>query len=187
MLKGSVALVTGSTRGIGHGILSALASAGADVVAHGLPVGDESELKRLDEIREMHSVRTDFSTADLRDPAQIRDMISGVQRKMGSLDILVNNAGMQYVRPVHELPDDKWDEILAVVLSSTFHATKAAVPMMMKKGWGRVVNTGSMHALVASPYKSAYNAAKHGVAGFTKTVGLELAQTGVTCNSVCPG
>jgi 3-hydroxybutyrate dehydrogenase len=129
-----------------------------------------------------------LSTADLLRPAEVRAMVASGERAMGGrLDVLVCNAGAQHVAPVQDFPEDKWDALLAVVLSSTFHATKAAVPGMVARGWGRLINTGSMHASVASPYKSAYNAAKHGVAGFTRTVALELARTGVTCNAICPG
>lgn len=186
MLAGKVALVTGSTRGIGFGILNALASAGADVVVHGREEEKVFE-SCVSEVTSNHSVRVGRSDADLLKPAEIRGLVSQVQSDFGKLDILVNNAGVQHVSPVAEMPEDKWDAILGVILSASFHSTKAAVPGMVDRGWGRIVNTGSMHALVASPFKSAYNAAKHGVAGLTKTVALELAQTGVTCNSVCPG
>ncbi|GMH43450.1 hypothetical protein BSKO_11372 [Bryopsis sp. KO-2023] len=185
-LRGKVALVTGSTQGIGYGMLNALAAAGADVVMHGL--GNEKTIaNRVSELRDKHSVLVERSDAELLSPAKIRDMIKGVQHDFGHLDILVNNAGIQHVSPIVDLPDEKWDAIIAVILSASFHTIKAAAPLMVDNGWGRIVNTGSMHALVASPYKSAYNAAKHGIAGLTKTVGLELAQTGVTCNSICPG
>lgn len=122
----------------------------------------------------------------LRKPC--RDMVAKVHQDFGMLDILLNNVGIQYVAPVHEFPDDKWDAMIAITLSSAFHTTKAALPRMIEQEWGRIINTGSMHALVASPYKSAYNAAKHGIAGLTKTVGLEMAQKGnITCNAICPG
>ncbi|KDD73797.1 hypothetical protein H632_c1830p1 [Helicosporidium sp. ATCC 50920] len=127
------------------------------------------------------------STADLLQPDQIRDMVAQVQSRYGRLDILVNNAGIQYVAPVRDFPEAKWEAIVGVVMNAPFHASKAALPAMLDNKWGRIVNTGSMHALVASPFKSAYNAAKHGVAGFTKTLALEVATTGVTVNAVCPG
>lgn len=186
MLAGKAALVTGSTSGIGLAVLKALANAGCSVGMHGL--GDRAQLQRLqDSVRDEFGVPLHFSDADLRKPAEIRSMVQNVHADFGRLDILVNNAGIQFVSPVQDFPEDKWDDIIAVCLSSAFHATKAAVPHMLNQGWGRIINTGSMHALVASPYKSAYNAAKHGIAGFTKTVGLELARENITCNAICPG
>ncbi|KAG2427771.1 hypothetical protein HXX76_012096 [Chlamydomonas incerta] len=187
ILRGKAALITGSTQGIGLGVLKALAAAGCDVSMHGLPT-DRARIDGLcADIAAQHGVRVAYSAADLLKPAAIRDMVKQTTDSFGRLDILVNNAGIQFVAPVHELPDDKWDAILGVCLTATFHATKAALPYMLQQGWGRVVNTGSMHALVASPFKSAYNAAKHGVAGFTKTVALEVATKGITVNAVCPG
>ena len=188
MLRGKVALVTGSTQGIGLAILTALSKSGADVVMHGL--GDrEANLAKVAELKAMAGphTRVEYNDTDLLRPAAIREMIQGIHQEMGSLDILVNNAGIQHVAPVHEFPEDKWDAIIGVILSSTFHTIRSSLPKMLERGWGRVINTGSMHALVASPYKSAYNAAKHGVAGLTKTVALEVAQKGVTCNAICPG
>lgn len=187
ILKGKVALVTGSTQGIGLAVLKALAGAGANVAMHGLPTAPEAINGRREALGKEFGVDVMYSDADLRNPQQIKDMVKSVQDKFGRLDILVNNAGIQHVAAVHELPDDKWADILAVCLSATFHTTKAALPGMMASGWGRIINTGSMHALVASPYKSAYNAAKHGVAGFTKTVALEVATKGITVNAICPG
>lgn len=163
MLAGKAALVTGSTSGIGLQVLKALAGAGCNVAMHGHPTVHSSEA--LPEIARTHNVSTMVSNADLRRPAEIRELVSAAHRTFGRLDILVNNAGIQFVSPVANFPEDKWDDVLAVCLSSVFHATKAAIPLMEAKGWGRIINTGSMHALVASPYKSAYNAAKHGVAG----------------------
>jgi 3-hydroxybutyrate dehydrogenase len=127
------------------------------------------------------------SAADMTKPDEIRAMVADCTEKLGAPDILINNAGIQHVAPVDEFPEDKWDAILAIILSSAFHTTKAALPGMKSKGWGRVINTGSMHSLVASPYKSAYNAAKHGLSGFTKTIALEIATKGITVNCICPG
>ncbi|GAB4818035.1 hypothetical protein N2152v2_005081 [Parachlorella kessleri] len=168
------------------GILRSLAAAGATTVMHGL-VAEQELRDKCATVEKEYGNKLGYSAADLTKPQEIRDMVKKVQDDFGGLDILVNNAGIQYVAPVHEFPEDKWDAIIAIILNSTYHASKAALPYMLDQGWGRIVNTGSMHALVASPYKSAYNAAKHGVAGFTKTLALEVATKGVTCNAVCPG
>eukprot|EP00891_Asterochloris_glomerata_P009061 jgi/Astpho2/9061/fgenesh1_pm.00133_%23_42_t len=181
-------LPAGSTQGIGFGMIRGLAAAGADIVMHGLV--DEKELKdKTAALAKEFDVRVGHSSANVRKPQEIRDMFTKAQDDMGrGVSILCNNVGIQFVSPVHEFPEDKWDAIIDVCLNSAFHATKAALPYMMEQQWGRIINTGSMHALVASPYKSAYNAAKHGIAGLTKTVGLELAQKGnITCNAICPG
>jgi len=183
-----VALVTGSSTGIGFGIAKCLSAASniSVTVLHGIE--DQSVLEeRANEISQetkgiVHAIR-----ADLRFAAEVQRMVAEVQERFGSLDILCNNAGLQYVSKVQDFPEDKWDEIMNVVLKSNFLTTRAALPKMIGRKWGRIVNTGSMHSLVASPYKSAYNAAKHGVAGFTKTVALETATQGVTVNCVCPG
>ncbi|KAL6759925.1 hypothetical protein V8C86DRAFT_2563919 [Haematococcus lacustris] len=185
-LAGKAALVTGSTSGIGLAVIKALAGAGADVALNG--IASSQEVQRLrDQIAAETGVKVVYADADLRKPAQIRDAVKRVADELGRLDIVHNNAGIQFVAPVESYPEDKWDAIMDVCLNSTFHVTKAALPYMLQRGWGRVINTGSMHSLVASPFKSAYNAAKHGVAGFTKTLALEVATKGVTVNAICPG
>ncbi len=175
-LEGKRALVTGSTSGIGLAIARALAAEGASVVINGF--GDADEIAAIcDEIGATHS------GANLMDVGEIEAMMADA----GPLDILVNNAGMQHVAPVDEFPTQKWDQIIALNLTAVFHTTRLAVPAMKEKGWGRIINTASAHSKTASPFKSAYNASKHGVDGFTKTVALELAQTGVTANCISPG
>lgn len=153
LLRGKVALITGSSTGIGMGILKALSGAGATTVMHGLIPVEELRAK-AEAVHRLHGNQVDVSTADLRDPAAIREMIKAVAAAHGSIDILVNNAGIQHVAPVQEFPEDKWNAVMDVILNATFHASKAALPHMLAAGWGRIVNTGSMHALVASPYKS---------------------------------
>ncbi|MBX7493261.1 3-hydroxybutyrate dehydrogenase [Qipengyuania sp. 1NDW9] len=175
-LEGKRALVTGSTSGIGLAIARALAAEGAKVVLNGF--GDEAEIAKLcEELGATHS------GADLTDVAQVEAMMA----EAGEIDILVNNAGMQHVSPVEDFPLDKWDKLVALNLSAVFHCTRLVVPGMKKKGWGRIINTASAHSKVASPFKSAYNATKHGVDGFTKTIALELAEFGVTANCISPG
>lgn len=186
MLKGRSAVITGSTSGIGLGIARALAAQGANVVINGF--GDAAAIEALrGDLERTHGVRALYDAADMTRPAQIAAMIATAERELGAVDILVNNAGIQFVAPVDEFPLDKWDAIIAVNLSSAFHATRAALPGMKRRGWGRIVNVASAHGLVASPYKSAYIAAKHGIVGFTKSVALEVARQGITCNAVCPG
>ncbi|MFC7052294.1 3-hydroxybutyrate dehydrogenase [Hansschlegelia quercus] len=186
MLKSKTALVTGSTSGIGLAIAKALAAQGANVVINGL--GDKDEIEGIRaEIETEHGVVATYDGADMLKPADIARMVRDAAERFGAVDILVNNAGIQHVAAVDEFPDDKWDQIIAINLSAAFHATKAALPGMKKKGWGRVINTASAHALVASPYKSAYVAAKHGIAGFTKSCALEVAQQKITVNAICPG
>ncbi|MGM9488110.1 3-hydroxybutyrate dehydrogenase [Ideonella sp. YS5] len=186
MFIGKTALVTGSTSGIGLGIARTLAARGANVVLNGF--GDGREIERLrHELSEMHDVQVRHDGADMSQPEQIERMMGTAIAEFGAVDLLVNNAGIQHVAPVDEFPVDKWYAILAINLSASFHTVRLAVPAMKRKGWGRIVNVASAHALVASKYKSAYVAAKHGVAGFTKAVALELAEAGITVNAVCPG
>jgi 3-hydroxybutyrate dehydrogenase len=186
MLKGKTALVTGSTSGIGLGIAEALAAQGANVVLNGF--GDKDEIERLRLLlADKHKVRVDYDGADMSKGESIEQMMKTALAAFGSVDIVVNNAGIQHVAPVEEFPVAKWDAILAINLSAAFHTTRLALPAMKQKGWGRIINIASAHALVASPYKSAYVAAKHGIAGFTKTVALEVAEQGITANAICPG
>ncbi|HEY0293394.1 MAG TPA: 3-hydroxybutyrate dehydrogenase [Hansschlegelia sp.] len=186
MLDAKTAVVTGSTSGIGLAVARALAKAGANVVINGF--GDKVEIEATRAgIEADHGKPVIYDAADMLKPREIARMIQDAEERFGAVDILVNNAGIQHVSPVEEFPDDKWDQIIAINLSAAFHATKAALPGMKRKGWGRIVNTASAHALVASPFKSAYVAAKHGIAGFTKSVALEVAQQKITVNAICPG
>ncbi len=180
------ALITGSTSGIGAGIAEALARAGCNVVLNGLGAGGEIEALRA-RLAQEHGVDVRYDGADMTRPAEVAAMVERAVAAFGAVDILVNNAGIQHVAAVDEFPVDRWDAILAVNLSSAFHTTRAALPAMRRNGWGRIVNVASAHALVASPFKSAYVAAKHGLAGFTKCVALEVAQAGITVNAICPG
>jgi 3-hydroxybutyrate dehydrogenase len=179
-LTGKIALVTGSTSGIGLAIARAFASAGAKVMLNGF--GDPDEIERL-----KAELGAEHDGTDLGDPAAIKQMMARCADDLGPPDILVNNAGIQHVAPVDQFPPEKWDAILAINLSAVFHTTRLALPAMRARGWGRIVNTASAHSLVASPNKSAYVAAKHGVAGFTKAVALEAARDGVTVNCISPG
>lgn len=181
-LAGKRAAVTGSTSGIGQAIADALARAGADVALNGF--GDSAPA--LAEVG-AHGTKVIFAGADLSKGPDAEQWVKDVQAGLGGLDILVNNAGIQHVAPIEEFPPEKWDAILAINLSSNFHTIRAAVPAMKAANWGRIINIASAHGLVASPFKSAYVAAKHGVLGLTKTVALELAETGVTANAICPG
>jgi 3-hydroxybutyrate dehydrogenase len=185
-LKGQAAIVTGSTSGIGHAMADGLASAGVNVILNGL--GDPAAIEKTRaDMAARHGVQVLYSPADMTKPVQIAEMVALAQSQFGRLDILVNNAGVQHVSPIEDFPDDKWDLIIAINLSSAFHATKAAIPIMKAQKRGRIVNLASAHGLVASPFKSAYVAAKHGLLGLTKTSALELATFGVTCNAICPG
>ena len=186
MLKGKTALVTGSTSGIGLGYARALAAEGVNVTINGFGDAAAIEKERVS-IEKDFGVRAFYSAADMTKPAEIADMVHTVEKTFGSLDILINNAGVQYVSPIEEFPIEKWDQIIAINLSAAFHAIRAAVPGMKSRKWGRIISTASAHSLVASPFKVAYVSAKHGIAGLTKTVALELATFGVTVNCISPG
>ena len=185
-LKSKTALVTGSTSGIGLAIARGFAAQGTNVVLNGFGKPDEIERTRAG-IETEFRVRAHYSGADMTKPAEIEAMVREAQEMFGSVDILVNNAGIQFVSPIEEFPGEKWEQIIAINLSSAFYAMKAAIPGMKAKGWGRIINTASAHSLVASPYKSAYVAAKHGIAGLTKTAALELAPHKITVNCISPG
>ena len=179
-LKGKVALVTGSTSGIGLAIAKALAAEGAKLMINGF--GDPADIER-----ECTELGATHDGADMSKPVEIERMMNRCADELGGPDILVNNAGIQHVSPVEDFPPEKWDAIIAINLSSAFHTTRLAVPAMKQKKWGRIINTASAHSLVASPNKSAYVAAKHGIAGFTKSVALETARDGITANCISPG
>jgi len=185
-LTGKTAVVTGSTSGIGLAYARALAKAGANVVINGMGEADAIEKERK-AIETEFSVKALYSPADMLKPAEIADMVKLGETSFGSVDILVNNAGIQFVSPIEEFPIEKWDAIIAINLSSAFHGIRAAIPGMKKRGWGRIINTASAHSLVASPFKAAYVAAKHGIAGLTKTAALELATFKITVNCISPG
>ena len=186
MLKGKSAIVTGSTSGIGLGIARALAAQGANVMLNGFGDADQIETLRFTLARET-GVKVAYSGADMSQPEAIRAMADAARSEFGQVDIIVNNAGIQHVAPVEDFPEEKWNAILAINLSSAFHLIRAVVPEMKERRWGRVVNVASAHGLTASPFKSAYVAAKHGMIGLSKTVALEVAEFGITCNTVCPG
>src|SRR5580658_1188249 len=180
------ALVTGSTSGIGLAIARALAKEGANVVINGMGEAAAIEAER-GKIEKEFGVKVLYNGADMMKPAEIAAMVADAQTRLGSLDILVNNAGIQYVSPIEDFPIEKWDQIIAINLSAAFHAMRAAVAGMKARKWGRIISTASAHSLVASPFKSAYVTAKHGIAGLTKTVALETATFGITCNCISPG
>lgn len=186
MLKGKVAVVTGSTSGIGLGIATALAAQGADIVLNGF--GDAAEIEKVRAgLTAQHGVKVLYDGADLSKGEAVRGLVDNAVRQMGRIDILVNNAGIQHTALIEDFPTDKWDAILALNLSAVFHGTAAALPHMKKQGFGRIINIASAHGLVASANKSAYVAAKHGVVGFTKVTALETAGQGITANAICPG
>jgi 3-hydroxybutyrate dehydrogenase len=185
-LAGKVALVTGSTSGIGEGIARALAAAGAHVMLNGF--GDAAQIESLRaSMAKEYGVRVGYSGADISKAAEIEGMVAQTQKELGSLDILVNNAGIQFTAPVEEFPVAKWDAIIAINLSGVFHGMRAAIPGMKQKGWGRIINIASAHGLVGSEHKVAYVAAKHGVLGMTKVAAIELANDGITVTAICPG
>jgi len=182
MLKGKTAVVTGSTSGIGLGIAKALAEQGANIMMNGFGEKDAA----IAEVK-AYGVEVEYHGADMSKPAEIEDMMRTAEKRFGAVDILVNNAGIQHVANVEDFPVDRWDAIIAINLSSAFHTSRMALPGMKQRNWGRIINLASVHGLVGSAQKSAYVAAKHGIVGLTKVTALETAQTGVTCNAICPG
>jgi 3-hydroxybutyrate dehydrogenase len=185
-LKGKTAIVTGSTSGIGLGIAGALAAEGCDIVLNGF--GDAAEIERLrSALADTHGVRAAYVAADMARPAEIRALVEEARRRFGGADILVNNAGIQHVARIVDFPEERWNAVIAINLSAAFHASKAVLPLMIDKGWGRIINIASAHGLVASGEKAAYVTAKHGLVGLTKVTAIETSNQGVTCNAICPG
>jgi 3-hydroxybutyrate dehydrogenase len=185
-LKGKAVIVTGSTSGIGKAVAEAFAAQGCNVMLNGF--GDKAVIEsQRAELAKKCGVKVEYNGADMTKPTEIADLVARTKAAFGSVDILVNNAGIQYVAPIENFPPEKWDAIIAINLSATFHAIHHALPIMKAAKWGRVINIASTHGLVASAQKVAYVAAKHGIVGLTKVVGMECADTGVTCNAICPG
>ncbi len=186
MLKGKTAVVTGSTSGIGLGIATALAAEGCDIVLNGF--GDRGDIERLRaSLADTYGVRVIYLSADIAKPGEIRALVAEAAQRLDAVDILVNNAGIQHVAKIVDFPEERWDAVIAINLSAAFHATKAALPLMIAKKWGRIINIASAHGLVASGEKAAYVTAKHGLVGLTKVTAIETANQGITCNAICPG